>query len=106
MPASASYGKVTSGIVPHVRDWISAGVPIDGISSQSHLGQGGSSGTLAALQSMSRVVSEVAVNELDITNAPPDDYVAVTSACLQVSNCVGITTWGTSDAVRCEPGGI
>ncbi|KFX94248.1 hypothetical protein O988_06404 [Pseudogymnoascus sp. VKM F-3808] len=79
-------------------DSIAAGVPIDGIGSQSHLGQGGSSGTLGALQAMSKIVSEVAITELDIVNAPADDYVSVTNACLQISNCVGITTWGTSDA--------
>ncbi|OBT70820.1 hypothetical protein VF21_10237 [Pseudogymnoascus sp. 05NY08] len=95
---SANYGKVANGMVPHVKNWIAAGVPIDGIGSQSHLGQGGSSGTLGALQAMSKVVSEVAITELDITNAPANDYVAVTNACLQISNCVGITTWGTSDA--------
>ncbi|KFY33049.1 hypothetical protein V495_08484 [Pseudogymnoascus sp. VKM F-4514 (FW-929)] len=95
---SANYGKVANGIVPHVKNWIAAGVPIDGIGSQSHLGQGGSSGTLGALQAMSKIVSEVAITELDIVNAPADDYVAVTNACLQISNCVGITTWGTSDA--------
>ncbi|KFY28480.1 hypothetical protein V493_02912 [Pseudogymnoascus sp. VKM F-4281 (FW-2241)] len=95
---SAEYGKVANGMVPHVKEWVAAGVPIDGIGTQSHLGEGGSSGTLAALQAMSAVVSEVAITELDIANAPAADYVAVTDACLQVANCVGITTWGTSDA--------
>lgn len=100
---SADYGKVANGMVPHVKEWIAAGVPIDGIGSQSHLGEGGSSGTLGALQALSSVVSEVAVTELDIKNAPADDYVAVTSACLEVENCVGITVWGTSDAVSYAP---
>lgn len=99
---SAEYGKVANGMVPHVKEWVAAGVPIDGIGTQSHLGEGGSSGTLAALQAMSAVVSEVAITELDIANAPAADYVAVTDACLQVANCVGITTWGTSDAVSCD----
>ena len=100
---SATYGKVSNGMVAHVRDWISQGVPIDGIGSQSHLSPGGSSGTLGALQAMSAVVSEVAITELDIAQAPADDYVAVTDACLQVDNCVGITVWGVSDAVSSFP---
>ena len=98
---SATYRKVANGIVPYVKKWRAAGVPIDGIGSQSHLGQGGSSGTLGALQSLSSVVSEVAITELDITTASANDYVAVTNACLQVSKCVGITAWGVSDAVCC-----
>ncbi|KFY14471.1 hypothetical protein V492_02599 [Pseudogymnoascus sp. VKM F-4246] len=95
---SADYGKVANGMVAHVKEWVAAGVPIDGIGSQSHLGEGGSSGTLGALQAFGAIVSEVAITELDIKNAPANDYVAVTDACLQVENCVGITVWGTSDA--------
>ena len=64
---SATYRKVANGIVPYVKKWRAAGVPIDGIGSQSHLGQGGSSGTLGALQALSSVVPEVAITELDIT---------------------------------------
>ncbi|KFY46021.1 hypothetical protein V494_00644 [Pseudogymnoascus sp. VKM F-4513 (FW-928)] len=95
---SADYGKVANGMVPKVKEWVAAGVPIDGIGTQSHLGEGGSSGTLSALQAFSPLVSEVAITELDIKNAPANDYVAVTDACLQVENCIGITVWGTSDA--------
>jgi endo-1,4-beta-xylanase len=92
-----SYSKVANGMAPKVSEWLAAGVPIDGIGSQSHLGS--SSGTQSALEALANSgVAEVAVTELDIENAPVNDYVGVVNACIAVEKCVGITVWGVSDA--------
>ena len=60
--------------------------------SQSHLSS--SSGTADALKALAAVAPEVAITELDIAGASAADYEAVTQACLDLENCVGITAWG------------
>jgi endo-1,4-beta-xylanase len=71
---------------------------IDGIGTQMHLGAGQTGGVQSALNLLASAGVEVAITELDIVNASANDYVAVTKACLAVSACKGITTWGVSDA--------
>lgn len=75
--------------------------PVKG--SQSHLAAATVSGVQGALEALAGTgVSEVAITELDIGGADHDDYWVVANACLQVSACVGITTWGVSDNVSCS----
>jgi endo-1,4-beta-xylanase len=42
-------------------------------------------------------VPEVAITELDITGASPQEYQQVVQACYYVPHCVGVTVWGIRD---------
>jgi endo-1,4-beta-xylanase len=93
----ANYAKV-NGLVKKVDEWISQGIPIDGIGSQTHLGEGAAGNIQGALQQLAgSKVSEIAITELDIANAPQNDYATVVGACQNVAKCRGITVWGISD---------
>ncbi|KAJ3477989.1 hypothetical protein NLI96_g10078 [Meripilus lineatus] len=76
---------------------------IDGIGTQMHLSAGGAGGAQAALTLAASAGVEVAITELDIVNAAPNDYVAVTKACLAVPSCVSITSWGDSWRASSNP---
>ncbi|KAI0640605.1 glycoside hydrolase superfamily [Trametes meyenii] len=94
-----SVNAKVNGLVNLVNKVNGAGTKlIDGIGTQAHLSAGGAGGVQAALQKLaSASVDEVAITELDIVNAAPNDYVTVTKACLAVPKCVSITSWGVRD---------
>jgi endo-1,4-beta-xylanase len=95
----ANYAK-TQGMITKVKQWIAAGIPIDGIGAQAHLMAGQGASVPAALKALCAVVSECALTELDIVNAGVTDYTTVAKACLDIGNCIGVTSWGVSDANR------
>ncbi|PPQ98820.1 hypothetical protein CVT24_003374 [Panaeolus cyanescens] len=71
---------------------------IEGVGTQMHLGAGGAGGAQAALTALASTGLEVAITELDIAGASSNDYLTVMRACLGISQCVAITSWGVSDA--------
>lgn len=95
---NGNYAKVTTGMVAHVRKWLAAAVPIDGIGSQTHLPSIGGVNVGDALDALAGTgVSEVAITELDISGAPIDGYVDAVQGCLDQAKCVGVTVWGVRD---------
>ncbi|KAI1568134.1 Beta-xylanase [Pyrenophora tritici-repentis] len=94
---SPGYAK-TKAMASHVKKWIAAGVPIDGIGSQSHLsGVWPMSDVPAAMELLCGSAPECAMTELDIKGGASSDYKTAFDACLNQKNCVGVTVWGVSD---------
>ncbi|KNZ75500.1 Endo-1,4-beta-xylanase F3 [Termitomyces sp. J132] len=91
-----SANAKVSGMVALVKRINASNKLIDGIGTQMHL-----SAALTALASSG--VSEVAITELDIAGASANDYTTVAKACLAVPACIGITSWGVSDANSWRP---
>ncbi|SCL59567.1 endo-1,4-beta-xylanase [Micromonospora eburnea] len=90
----------STGVYNMVRDFKSRGVPIDCVGFQSHLGTSLPGDYQANLQRFADLGVDVQITELDITQGTnqANMYAAVTKACLAVTRCTGITTWGVRDS--------
>jgi endo-1,4-beta-xylanase len=94
-----SYAK-TQGVYNMIRDFKSRGVPIDCVGLQTHF-TGGSSlpgNFQTTLSSFAALGVDVALTEVDVTNASTTQYAGLTQACVNVPRCVGITVWGVRDS--------
>ena len=92
-------------MVRNVKQWISQGIPIDGVGSQGHLTSGQGANAPAAMQSLCSAAPECALTEVDIQNAQQSDWTNIVKACLNQANCVGITVWGVRDSDSWRPQG-
>jgi endo-1,4-beta-xylanase len=85
-----------------VRDFKSRGVPIDCVGFQSHLSVGQVPGDYQSnLQRFASLGVDVNITELDIQGSnqqsQSNDYKKLVQACVAVSRCTSITTWGVTD---------
>jgi endo-1,4-beta-xylanase len=85
-----------------VRDFKARGVPIDCVGFQSHLSVNRVPGDYQTnLQRFANLGVDVQITELDIQgsdwNAQANNYRTVVQACLNVSRCNRIVTWGVTD---------
>ena len=98
-----------------VKDFQARGIPIDCVGFQSHMIVGQvPSDYQANLQRFANLGIDVQITELDIRMPTPassanlqqqaTDYSKVVSACLAVSRCNDITTWGVGDPDSWIPG--
>ncbi|MFF0256460.1 endo-1,4-beta-xylanase [Micromonospora zamorensis] len=89
----------STGIYNMVRDFRSRGVPIDCVGFQSHLGTSLAGDYQANLQRFADLGVDVQITELDVMTGGNQASIfgSVTRACLAVSRCTGITTWGVRD---------
>src|SRR4051812_21403153 len=85
-----SYAK-TQGVYRMIQDFKSRGVPIDCVGLQTHF-TGGSSlpgNFQTTLSSLAALGVDVALTEVDVTNASTSQYAGLTQACVNVPRCVG-----------------
>jgi endo-1,4-beta-xylanase len=94
-----NYAK-TQGVYNMVKDFKNRGVPIDCVGLQTHFTGGSSlpSSFQTTLSSFAALGVDVALTEVDVTNASTTQYAGLTQACVNVARCVGITVWGVRDS--------
>jgi endo-1,4-beta-xylanase len=90
----------TQAVYAMVKDFKARGVPIDCVGFEGHFISGS---TLPAsfqttLSNFTALGVEVAISELDVTNANATIYAGAVTACLAVKGCTGITVWGVRDS--------
>jgi endo-1,4-beta-xylanase len=94
-----STSAKTQAVVRMVQDFKSRGVPIDCVGLQTHFTGGSSlpSNFQTTLSNFAALGVDVALTEVDVTNASTSQYAGLTQACMNVARCIGITTWGVRD---------
>src|SRR3954454_18660547 len=96
---NATYAK-TVAVLNMVKDFKARGVPIDCVGLQTHF-TGGSSlpgNFQTTLTNFANAGVDVALTEVDVTNASTSQYAGLTQACMNVARCIGITVWGVRDS--------
>ena len=96
---NATYAK-TLAVRNMIQDFKNRGVPIDCVGLQTHFTGGSSlpSNFQTTLQNFAALGVDVALTEVDVTNANTTQYAGLTQACVNVPRCVGITVWGVRDS--------
>jgi endo-1,4-beta-xylanase len=94
-----NYAK-TQGVYNMIKDFKARGVPVDCVGLQTHFTGGSSlpSTFQTTLSNFAALGVDVALTEVDVTNASTSQYGGLTQACMNVPRCVGITVWGVRDS--------
>jgi len=89
----------STGVYNMVQDFKARGVPIDCVGFQSHITNSIPSDYQANLQRFANLGVDVQITELDVSGSNQAAvYGQITQACVNVSRCTGITTWGIRDS--------
>ncbi|WP_051367289.1 endo-1,4-beta-xylanase [Hamadaea tsunoensis] len=89
----------STGVYNMVQDFKARGVPIDCVGFQSHITNSIPSDYQANLQRFANLGVDVQITELDVSGSNQAAvYGQITQACMNVTRCTGITTWGIRDS--------